>query len=79
MKKTTILNLLKEGKNYAEIVFEFPEMKEIQKLIDPNDLAPNGFEDNPHVTLLYGFDDSVVPEDVQKILDKVKITSFKTD
>jgi len=71
--------LLKEGKNYAELALYFPEMQQLQKLIDPEDLSPKGFETDPHITLLYGFDDSVVPEDVQKILDRVKISSLKTD
>jgi hypothetical protein len=66
------------SKNYVELTLHFPELKELQKLIDPSDLSSYGLQDSAHITLLYGLDDSVEAEDVQKIIDKVKLGPLKT-
>jgi 2'-5' RNA ligase len=61
--------------------FDFPEMEEIQHMIDPDDIYNDpdnpsrfGLEDKPHVTLLYGFNDGgdnkyLDKSQVDKILD----------
>ena len=53
---------LNEGKSKhpfgCSMVFvKYPELFKIQDSINPDDLHENGFEDEPHVTLLYGIHD----------------------
>lgn len=69
---------LNEGEKYdygcSMVFFEAPEILEIQKQIDPNDLQGKGFESEHHVTLLYGIhsdevDDSQVMELSRPALD----------
>ena len=57
--------------------FEFPELKEIHKMIDPEDIYDDseddsfGLEKNPHVTLLFGLhDDENEDEDVLDISER---------
>jgi len=50
------------SKGCAMLYFDFPDMKEIHKMIDKKDIykpKEYGLEDKPHCTLLYGFDTNV--------------------
>jgi hypothetical protein len=77
----------KSGDSYSSgcvmLYFDFPMMLRIHDGIDPNDLYEEegdrtfGLEDEPHVTLLYGLEDSVTPEQVKKILDKFNFSKCK--
>lgn len=74
----TLGNELNEGKKYpygcAMLQFDFPEIKLFHEKIDPNDLAEDGLEDQPHVTLLYGLhDDEIEDKDVIDACQSVKI------
>lgn len=59
----------------AMVYFDFP-MEKIHEEIDEEDVYTEegdqsyGLEDEPHVTLLYGFDANVTPEQVKEICDK---------
>ena len=60
----------------AMVYFNFPDMKEIQSLIDKKDIykpADYGLEKEPHCTLLYGFDPNVKGEAVLDIIGQFKI------
>jgi hypothetical protein len=63
------------------LYFDFPMMSKIQDGIDPQDLYEEegdktyGFEDEPHVTLLYGLKDSVTLENVKEIIDSFTFDS----
>jgi len=58
------------------LFFDFPNMYKVQDAIDPDDVYEDpdddsfGFEDEPHVTLLYGLHDEVTDEEVKGVLDK---------
>ena len=60
----------------AMIFFNFPEMFNIHNKINPDDLYTEpdddsfGLDDEPHVTLLYGFHDTVTTDDILEIVDK---------
>ncbi len=88
----------KKGDTYssgcAMLYFDFPEMKEIQSRISKDDLYTEegdrsfGFEDEPHVTILYGIhSDEVSDESVLDLCSRVpfsgltlyKISAFKND
>jgi len=62
-------------KGCAMLFFDFPEMSKIHDKIDPNDIYEEdgdntyGLEDEPHVTLLYGLDPKVKPEQVKEIVN----------
>jgi hypothetical protein len=72
----------KSGDAYSSgcvmLYFDFPMMNKIHDGINPDDLYEEegdrtyGLEDEPHVTLLYGLEDSVTPEHVKEIVDKFK-------
>lgn len=72
----------KSGDSYSSgcvmLYFDFPQINKIHDAINPNDLYEEegdrtfGLEDESHVTLLYGLDESVTPEQVKEILDKFK-------
>ena len=47
----------------AMLFFNFPEMKVFQEKIEKDDLTGNGFEDEPHVTLLYGLHSDEIEDD----------------
>jgi 2'-5' RNA ligase len=80
MIKLTDLILEKKGDSYeygcAMLYFEFPELKRMQKDIDKKDLYTEegdrsyGLEDEPHVTLLFGFHSEVTTNDIKKVLNK---------
>ena len=58
---------------------DLPNWDKITSTIDPQDLyQPNdgrhGLETDPHVTLKFGLESSVTPEQVKEILDKNPIT-----
>jgi 2'-5' RNA ligase len=61
--------------------FNFPEIKKIHKLINPNDVYEDesddsyGLETDPHVTLLYGLHDNVSNEDIKKVIQKINFGS----
>lgn len=62
--------------------FSFPEMKEIHKLIDPDDLYEEvgeeyGLETDPHCTLLFGLHDGVSTSDVDKVLGEFTFETCK--
>lgn len=88
----------KDGDSYdagcVMLYFDFPEMKEIQNRISKDDLYTEsgdrtfGFEDEPHVTILYGIHSEEVPDEaVMEIASRVqfssltlyKITAFKNE
>lgn len=48
------------------VFLRYPELFKIQDSIDPNDLHDNGFENEPHVTLLYGIHDGGEHEELSK-------------
>jgi len=62
----------------AMLFFEFPEMKELQKEIDKDDLYEEedddsyGLEKEPHVTLLFGFHKEVEPKDIKEIVQGIE-------
>jgi len=68
----------KSGDSYssgcAMLYFDFPQMKEIHEKIDNEDLYEEegdrtfGLEDEPHVTLLYGLEKDVTPEQIKEIV-----------
>lgn len=76
---TSLLKLIKEisDKEYsygcAMLFYNFPEMGKIQDRINKSDLYTEdgfGLEDEPHVTLLYGFHEEVVPKQIEGIVRK---------
>ena len=81
VKIKTILNemgLLKEQhrNEYGCVMlyFTFPEMEDIHKLIDSNDIFHEvgeeyGLETEPHLTLLFGLHDGVPTSAIEKVLD----------
>lgn len=96
---STYNKLIQEKKNEsysrgcAMVYVEFPEIEGIQSMISKDDIYTEsgdrsyGLEDEPHVTLLYGFDLSVKPNEVFNILDDfnidevklTKVTAFKNE
>jgi hypothetical protein len=77
----------KSGDSYSAgcvmLYFDFPMMNKIHDGIDPKDLYEEegdrtfGLEDEPHVTLLYGLDGSVTPDQVKGILNKFTFGTCK--
>lgn len=77
----------KSGDSYssgcAMIYFSFPEIKNIHDMIEEVDLYTQegdrtfGLEDEPHVTLLYGLDETVTPQQVKEIVDKFTFSTCK--
>lgn len=57
------------------LYFNFPEIKNIHSLINPNDIYTEdgdstfGLEENPHTTLLYGLHDDVTEDDVRNVVN----------
>ena len=62
------------GYGCVMLYFKFPDLKEIQKTINKKDLYKKGegygFEDEPHVTLLYGLHSEEIAD--KKVLDSVR-------
>ena len=77
----------KKGDSYSKgcamIFFDFPDQKEIHDMIDPAHLYTEegdrsyGLEDEPHITLLYGLNHDVKPEDVFEAISGIKIPKIK--
>ena len=75
------MSLLKESQNRrydfgcTMLYFNFPEINHIHKLIDPNHLYVDeyddsyGLENEPHTTLLFGTHDDVTVDDVKNTLN----------
>ena len=67
----------------AMLYFNFPELKKIQEKIDKKDIYEEegdrsfGLEDEPHVTLLYGFHEEVTTDQIKKVLDSLTYTWCK--
>jgi hypothetical protein len=67
----------------AMLYFDFPEIKELHKDIDPEHVFkdPNdpsfGLEDEPHCTLLYGLHGDVTTEQVENVLNNFKFGECK--
>lgn len=50
------------------IYLKFPQLEQFQSQIDSNDLADDGLEHNPHVTVIYGLhDNAITPAEVFNI------------
>lgn len=59
------------------IYFKFPEFKEIQKIIDKEDIDEvEGLEHEPHTTLLYGLHEEVTLEDIKNILNNFEYSEY---
>jgi hypothetical protein len=77
----------KSGDSYSSgcvmLYFDFPEMNDIHRSIDSNDLYEEdgdrtfGLENEPHVTLLYGLKKDVTPQEVKEILDQFNFNACK--
>jgi hypothetical protein len=76
-----LMNMIKEMKTQTYdygclmIYYDFPQMKFLSKMLEPNDIYTEngddyGIEDEPHVTLLYGFHKEVKISDLGGILKK---------
>lgn len=61
----------------AMLYFNFKELKEVQDEINEDDLLEDGFENNPHVTLLYGLHEEVTDKEVFKIIDEFEIPELE--
>lgn len=78
MKNLMNLNENKQVYDYgcAMLYFNDHDLKPIYDMINPEDLYVEGdgfgLETEPHVTLLYGLEDSVTTEQVKEIVDKFK-------
>lgn len=90
MKLTSVLKSLlleKKGDSYDKgcvmLYFNFPQIKEIQDQIDPDDLYTEegdrtyGLEDESHTTLLFGLAPSVQLDEVVEILDEFTYSPCK--
>lgn len=77
-KLTAMEAKTKEGYGALMVNFNLPKWSWFQhKLIDEKDLksmpyAPGGLSKEPHVTILYGFEDNVTTEDVRSLLVPLK-------
>lgn len=55
----------------AMVTFEMPLLKALHSVIDPEDLAENGFEDEPHCTLLFGLhQDEINADECMSMMDE---------
>lgn len=67
----------------AMIYYDFPELFEIQKMISPDDIYTEsgddtyGLEDKPHTTLLYGFHNTVSPNEVLDVINTFTFPKLK--
>ena len=48
------------------VFLKYPELFKLQDSINTDDLRNNGFEDEPHVTLLYGIHDGGEHDELDK-------------
>ena len=82
-----MLDVLSENRKYeygcVMLYFDFPMMNKIQDAIDPDDVYEEenddsfGFENEPHVTLLFGLHKGVTDNKVKKVIDKFTFTPIK--
>lgn len=77
----------------AMIYLKFPELKDLQKEIDKEDIyeeeddSSYGLEKEPHVTLLYGFHKNANPDKIKAVIQEIefgeieatKVSAFKND
>jgi hypothetical protein len=82
--------LLTEGKTHKNdfgclmVYLDFPDISEIHDSIDPDDIYtdPNdptyGLEEEPHVTLLYGFHEEVEPKELLTAIQKENVCGVPT-
>lgn len=85
--REAINNLLRENRKHeygcVMLYFDFPEMKEIHKLIDKKDLYIDkedpsfGLEIYPHCTLLFGLHEGVTTPEVEEVIKNYKFTPLK--
>lgn len=79
MKLTDLIKEEDKNRKYeygcAMLYFAFPEMTKIHNMINPDDIYTEedddtfGLEDEPHVTLLFGFHSAVTTDDIVNVLD----------
>ena len=68
------------SKGCAMLYYDFPELSNIQSQIQEDDIYTEegdktfGLEDEPHVTLLYGLDKTVTPQEIKERLNKFSFT-----
>lgn len=82
-----LIDLLIEERKYeygcVMLYFTFPEINKIQDIIKPEHLYEEedddsyGFEDGPHVSLLFGLHSDVTDKQVEKVLDKYTYYTVK--
>lgn len=85
--RKAINKLLTEDRKYeygcAMLYFNFPEMKNIHSLINPQDLYEDpddstfGLETEPHCTLLFGLHDEISTENIKHILGNYVFSTCK--
>jgi len=67
------------------LYFNFPELKEIHKVIKKEDLyigtgdLTYGLEDTPHTTLLYGLHDNISSKNVEDAIGNLSFNTCKVD
>jgi len=76
------IEFIKENRNKHEygcamLFFDFPELKDIEKIIDKKDLHTEGLEKEPHVTLLYGLHKDNDDNDILETIEKHKIGKLR--
>ncbi len=72
--------LEKAGKVYdsgCAMLYVNLSLEELHDQIKDSDLAGDGIEDEPHITLLYGLDKDIETEDVKDALSKIKFGDVK--
>jgi len=80
-----LMDILKEverkhSAGCAMVFFDFKVLSDIHSMIDADDVYDEdgyGLEDEPHCTLLYGFDDDVHVDDIEPIIDRFKFRPLK--
>jgi hypothetical protein len=85
--REAINRLLMENRKHeygcSMLYFDFPEMDEIHKLIDKNDLYIDeedpsfGLEIYPHCTLLFGLHDGVTTPEIEEVIKKYEFSPLK--
>ena len=72
--------LEKVGKTYNEgccMLYLNVSLDELHDKINKKDLTEDGIEDEPHVTLLYGFKENVDIDDIKKAIDGIEFGEIK--
>lgn len=71
------------SKGCVMLYFNFPDIKKIHEIISKEDLYEKdddrtfGLEDEPHITLLYGLENTVTTNEVKSIIDNVSFGPCK--